>query len=164
MHTRRSFLLSSTSGLVLIATSGYALPVDAGESRIRLALVVGKDSPVSDISLPDLKRLYLGERINSAGVRLIPLNLSTTLRERAGFDKTVLNMTPDAIARYWVDRKIRGDSGPPKSLDSTDLVQRVVPRLEGAIGYVPAAEVRPEVKVVRIDGKLPTDGGYLLDI
>lgn len=163
MHTRRSFLLSSTSTLVLIATSSFALPVDAGEARIRLALVVAKDSPVTDISLPDLKRLYLGEHINASGQRLIPLNLAPLLRERTGFDKTVLNMAPDAVARYWIDRKIRGDSGPPKALDSADLVQRVVSRLEGSIGYAPTAELRPEVKVVRLDGKLPSDGGYPLE-
>lgn len=163
MHTRRSFLLSSTSTLVLIATSGYALPVDAGESRIKLALVVAKNSPVTDISMPDLKRLYLGERINAAGEHLIPLNLAPLTRERAGFDKTVLNMSPEAIARYWIDRKIRGDSGPPKALDTADLLQRVVARLEGAIGYVPAAELRPEVKIVRVDGKMPNDGGYPLE-
>jgi hypothetical protein len=163
MHTRRSFLVSSTSTLVLIATSGFALPVDAGEARIKLALVVGKDSPVSDISLPDLKRLYLGERINSAGQHLIPLNLVPLTRERSGFDKTVLNMSPDAIARYWIDRKIRGDSGPPKAIDSADLLQRVVTRLEGSIGYTPAGEIRSDVKPVRIDGKLPSDGGYALE-
>ena len=163
MHTRRSFLLTSASTLVLIATSSFALPVDAGEARIRLALVVAKNSPVSDISLPDLKRLYLGEHINVSGQRMIPLNLAPLLRERTGFDKTVLNMSPDAVARYWIDRKIRGDSGPPKALDSADLVQRVVGRLEGAIGYAQAAEIRPEVKVVRVDGKLPSDGGYPLE-
>src|SRR4051812_10838667 len=108
MHSRRSFLLSSTSTLVLIAASSFALPVDAGEARIRLALVVGKDSPVTDISLHDLKRLYLGEHVNAAGQRLIPLNLAPMLRERVGFDKTILNMSPDAVARYWIDRKIRG--------------------------------------------------------
>lgn len=163
MHSRRSFLVGSTSALVLIATSSFALPVDAGEARIRLALVVGKDSPITDIALPDLKRLYLGEHINAAGRRLIPLNLAPMLRERVGFDKTVLNMSPDTVARYWIDRKIRGDSGPPKSIDSADLVQRVVARLEGAIGYVQAAELRPEVKVLRVDGKLPNDGGYPLE-
>ena len=163
MHTRRSFLVSSTSTLVLIATSRFALPVDAGEARIKLALVVAKDSPVSDISLPDLKHLYLGERINAGGQRMIPLNLVPLMRERVGFDKTVLNMSPDAIARYWIDRKIRGDSGPPKAIDSADLLQRVVGRLEGSIGYAPAGEVRPDVKVIRVDGKAPSDGGYPLE-
>lgn len=163
MHTRRTFLVSSTSTLVLIATSSFALPVDAGEAGGKLALVVGKDSPVADISLPDLKRLYLGEHINAAGQRLIPLNLVPLMRERAGFDKAVLNMSPDAIARYWIDRKIRGDSGPPKAIESADLLQRVVARLEGAIGYAPVAEVRPDVKVIRVDGKAPNDPGYPID-
>jgi hypothetical protein len=163
MHTRRTFLVSSTSTLVLIATSGFALPVDAGEMRGKLALVVGKDSPVADISLPDLKRLYLGEHINEGGQRLIPLNLVPLMRERMGFDKAVLNMSPDAIARYWIDRKIRGDSGPPKAIDSADLLQRVVARLDGAIGYAPIAEIRPDMKVIRVDGKSPNDSGYSID-
>jgi hypothetical protein len=32
--------------------------------------------------------------------------------------------------------------------------------MEGAVAYVRADEVRPGVKVVRVDGKLPTDPGY----
>ena len=71
-------------------------------------------------------------------------------------------MTPEVVARYWIDRKIRGDSGPPKPIESADLLQRVVTRLDGAIGYVSATAVRPDVKVIQIDGKGPNDSGYPL--
>jgi hypothetical protein len=163
MKTRRSFLTACVGLSCLVATSGVATPVGAGEAKTRLAIVVAKDSPVSDISFYELKRLYLGERINAAGKRLLPLNLTPASRERGAFDKTVLSMSPEAIARYWVDRKIRGDSGPPKTIEPLDLLQRVVARLDGAIGYAPVNEMRPEVKALRIDGKGPNDSGYPLE-
>lgn len=163
MKTRRSFLSACVALSCLVATAGVTTPVGAGEAKTRLAIVVSKDSPVSDISIFELKRLYLGERINASGKRLLPLNLTPASRERGAFDKTVLSMSPDAIARYWIDRKIRGDSGPPKTIEPLDLMQRVVARLDGAIGYAPVNEIRPELKVIRIDGKAPGDNGYPLE-
>ena len=112
MKTRRSFLTACLGVSCLVATSGVTSPVGAGVAKTRLAIVVSKDSPVSDISFYELKRLYLGEKINASGKRLLPLNLTPNFPERGAFDRTVLGMSPEAIARYWVDRKIRGDSGP----------------------------------------------------
>jgi len=163
MKTRRSFLTVCLGVSCLLAASGVTTPVGAGEAKTRLAIVVSKDSPVSDISFYELKRLYLGEQISASGKRLLPLNLTPSTRERGAFDKTVLNMSPDAIARYWVDRKIRGDSGPPKTIEPLDLLQRVVARLDGAVGYAPVNDIRPELKAVRIDGKAPGDPGYPLE-
>jgi len=163
MKTRRSFLTVCLGLSCLVAAAGITTPVGAGEAKTRLAIVTSKDSPVSDISFYELKRLYLGEQINASGKRLLPLNLPPAFRERGAFDKIVLNMSPEQIARYWVDRKIRGDSGPPKSIEPLDLLQRVVARLDGAIAYAPVNEVRPELKVLRIDGKGPNDNGYPLE-
>jgi hypothetical protein len=163
MKTRRSFLTACVAISCLVATSGITTRVGADEAKTRLAIVVAKDSPVSDISFYELKRLYLGEHINAAGKRLLPLNLTPNSRERGVFDRTVLGMSPAAIARYWVDRKIRGDSGPPKAIEPLDLLQRVVARLDGAIAYAPVNEIRPELKAVRIDGKGPNDSGYPLE-
>jgi hypothetical protein len=43
-------------------------------------------------------------------------------------------------------------------------MQRVVARLDGAIGYVRADAVSSEVKVLRIDGKLPSDKDYPIEL
>lgn len=159
----RRFLLTTLAALSLLATAGVSSPVGAGEPKVRLAIVVAKDSPVTNLSIYELKRLYLGERVNAAGKRLVPFNLAPLSRERAGFDKTVLGMAPDAIARYWVDRKIRGESGPPKTVDPADVLQRVVVKLDGGVGYAPLNDLRPDVKTVHIDGKGPNDPGYPLE-
>ena len=159
MIKRRSLLASCLGLLTLSAWTSAATSVDA-EPKLRLAVVVAKDSPISEISIYDLKRLYKGETINVAGKRLVPLNLAPLSKERVGFDQAVLGMNPENVTRYWIDRKIRGQSGPPKTVDGADLLQRVVGRLDGAVGYVKVSDLRPEVKAIRIDGRGPKDSGY----
>jgi hypothetical protein len=71
-------------------------------------------------------------------------------------------MSPDQVASYWIDRKIRGQSGAPKAVGSGELVQKVVSKVEHSIAYVRLDQVRPEVRVIAIDGKLPSDAAYQL--
>jgi hypothetical protein len=160
MGTRRSFFICCV-GLVAVAATAAAGPaLGAGQGKVRLAVVVAKDSPIDDISFYDLKRLYQGETINVAGKRLVALNLPPMSEDRVRFDRAVLGMAPEVVARYWIDRKIRGQPGAPKSLETSDLVQRVVMRLAGGIGYARIADLKPDVKALRVDGKTLKDGGY----
>jgi hypothetical protein len=149
-------------GLAGVAAMAAAAPVLGGQ-KVRLAIVVAKDSPISDISFYDLKRLYQGEAVNANGKRLVPLNLSPQSEDRVRFDRAVLGLSPENVSRYWIDRKIRGQSGAPKSLESSDLVQRVVLRVDGAIGYARLSALKPDVKVLRVDGKTPKDSGYSVE-
>ena len=71
-------------------------------------------------------------------------------------------MSSEEVSRYWIDRKIRGESGAPKAVGSVELLQRVVSKLEHSVAYVRADQVRPEVRVVAIDGSVPGDSGYRL--
>ena len=71
-------------------------------------------------------------------------------------------MSPDEVARYWIDRKIRGEGGAPKAVGSVELLQRVVSKMEHSVAYVRADQVRPEVRIVAIDGAVPGDAGYRL--
>jgi hypothetical protein len=126
-----------------------------------LAVVVAKNSPVNALSLYELKHLYLGDYINGPdGKRLIPLHRAPNSPERVAFDASVLGMSPDQETAFWIDRRIRGESGSPRAIAQADLVQRIVAHIDGGLTYVRLNEVRPDVKIVRIDSKLPTDPGY----
>jgi len=133
-------------------------------STARLAVVVAKNFPVDNLSFADLKRLYMGDTIEASGKRVIPLALRMRSPERTTFDESVIGLAPDDVARYWVDRKIRGQSGPPKAIDSPLTLLRLVDKLDGSLGYVRADAVPSDVKVLRIDGKRPSDPGYRLSI
>ena len=134
---------------------------DAENASEELAVVTAKQSPLEGLSLSQLKRLYLGDAIQGpGGEKLLPLNRDPKSPERLGFDRSVLGMSPEAVARYWIDRKIRGQSGAPRAVDPGSVAERVVARLPGALVYVRAKEVGAEVKVIRVDGKKPGEPGY----
>jgi hypothetical protein len=155
MTTRKIGLLI----LVAVVTGAIGHPLRAGE-RMPLAVIVSKASPLSELSSAQLVRMYLGDLVDAGGGRLIPLNRAITSEERAEFDRVVLGKSPDEVARYWIDRKIRGQSGAPKAVEPVDVYERVIAKLDGAVGYVRINEIGGDVKVLRIDGKAPTDRGY----
>jgi hypothetical protein len=156
---RRSalFVLSLTPALVIEATSRVAW---AG--NIELAVVVDKKSPIGGLSFHELKQLFKGERMKDpAGSWMVPINCAMGSPERTSFDDLVLGMSPDVVKSYWIDRKIRGQSGAPKELPSTSLILAMLGKVPGAIAYVNAKEAG-NAKVVKIDGRLPGDASYAL--
>lgn len=159
METRRQLIVLGTTSVVSLFLAPFMVQA-AGPSE-PLAVVVAKHGALEALSLPDLKRLFMGESIvGPGGQKLIALNRDPKSAERVGFDRSVLGMSPEAVARYWIDRKIRGQSSAPKSIEPAVVLQRVVAKLGGAVGYVRAAEVIADVKIVRIDGRRPGDAGY----
>ena len=156
MKTR---ILSSLVVVAAVMTSSLGQSLHAGE-RIPLAVIVSRANPLNELSSAQLMRMYMGDMVDSGGGRLIPLNRATASEERQQFDRVVLGKSPEEMARYWIDRKIRGQSGAPKAVEPVDVYERVVAKLDGAVGYVRVGDVRGDVKIVRIDGKGPTDPGY----
>lgn len=126
-----------------------------------LVVVVATANPMADISRANLRRAFLGEPTNGPGGKLIPLNQTPGTGARTQFDRIVLGLEPDAVARFWIDQRIRGAGGAPRAVAASMLV-RVIPQLAGTIGYVRATELGPGMKAVTIDGKKPGDPSYLL--
>jgi hypothetical protein len=126
-----------------------------------LVVVVAAANPMADISRANLRRAFLGEPTSGPGGKLIPLNQPPGTPARTQFDRIVLDLEPEAVARFWIDQRIRGQGGAPRSVAVSMLV-RVVPQLAGTICYVRANEVGPGMKAITIDGKKPGDPGYLL--
>jgi hypothetical protein len=159
MLTRRSFIATWLASLALLGAVGATTPTRA-KNPTRLAIVVASDSPITELSSHDLKRVYGGDQVNSAGKRVVPLNQGAESPDRIGFDQVVLGLSAEEAARYWIDRKIRGQSGSPKAIDPPNLLLKVVMRLSGSVAYVQPGLVQSGLKVIRIDGKLPDDKGY----
>jgi hypothetical protein len=84
----------------------------------------------------------------NGGGRIVPFNFPPKHEVRVDFDRAVLEMSPEEVARYWIDRRIRGGTPPPKSVNNAALIVRLVSKLEGAIGYVPRSSVDPSVRIV----------------
>jgi hypothetical protein len=140
-----------------------ALALVRGTARAegeKLVVVVAKGSPVTSLSKSELKRCFLGEPLSAGGKTLVPFNSEPTKPVRAGFDSGVLGMSPSEVGRFWVDRKVRGQSAAPRSLPSIAHVVKVVAKFPNAISYVPASQLTPELQPVAIDGIAYTDARY----
>ncbi len=135
----------------------------AAESRgVELAVVIAQNSPLKELSFGDLRRLFTSEPMSDpSGTRLVPLNHPPRTPDRVGFDRVVLGMDPDTVGKFWLDRRIRGQSGAPRTVDSLGMLLKVVARLPGAIGYVRPQYMR-EVSALKIEGLLPGKPGYRL--
>lgn len=157
---RTKGLLGLACALFVVGLSATS-PADSGP--VTLVVVVGPSSAWDDVSMNTLRNVFSGETVEDpSGQKLVPFNQPPHTPDRVGFDRVVLDMSPDEVARYWIDRKIRGHSGPPRTIDNTALLKRVVARLPGAISYVKREEADSTVKVLKLDGKRPLDPGYPL--
>jgi len=132
-------------------------------NRIVLAVVVAKSSAVQDLSLLELKRIFTtaGDS-DPSGQRFVPFNHPPHTTDRVAFDKIVLELSADEVSQFWIERKIRGMPGPPRSVDSLSLLLRLIARLPGAIGYARPSQLAGDVRAIRINGKLPNDATYPL--
>jgi ABC-type phosphate transport system substrate-binding protein len=88
--------------------------------------------------------------------------ITIVLRDPAAADmqlilRKVFNMTADEARTF-----IHAHAGTMVVADSDDAVQRFVANTRGAIGVVDLYSLIKDVRVVKIDGKLPVEQGYLL--
>jgi hypothetical protein len=150
------------AGTLLALVALAPRPVRAG-NEVALAVIVSPSSKVTNIAMADLRRVFQSERLTDPdGNRLIALNHPPKTADRVGFDWVVMGMDAEGVGRFWIDRKIRGGSGPPRTVESLATLRRVVEKLPGAVGYLRPAQLSNEVRAVRVDGKLPEDPGYPL--
>lgn len=149
------------SGIALLLLCSSVGTAFAGEP---LAVIVHKDSAVTNLSQHDLRAIFLRRKTKwPSGDQIRILNWTPRSSTRVAFDKAVLKMSAEQVAAYWVDQRIRGMGMPPRSIGSHRLIQGIVGRIKGFISYLPKGQLdAARVKVLRVDGKLPDDPKYPL--
>lgn len=158
---RRTLLLEL--GALPLAALVPALPrAVLAQTSVRLVVIVARDNPLMDVSTVELRKLFMRGSDSIQGKPLVPLNHAPSTPLRAKFDRVILGMSEAQVGRYWIDRRLRGQSGPPRSADSPQLLKRVVAHLNGAISYLPAEQLDGTVRALTIDGISPTDPRYTL--
>ncbi len=144
MTTRRNLLLVML--LPVAALTSTKGSVAAGEV---LAVIVNKSNPIATLAQNELRPLFQTTKKSwGSGEDVVPINLPEDSALRADFDKAVLGLDPERVARYWTDRKVRGGARPPVRVPTTSAVLKAVASKPGAIGYVRLSEVNNSVKVV----------------
>jgi hypothetical protein len=140
---RRAFLVF---GLASTALAFWQGPIFAAQ---KIAVVVHPKNSVKSLGLDEIEAIFKALRRSwPGGKRILPFNLPARHPLRVAFDRAALHMEPDAVARYWIDQRVRGGQHPPTQVPSSKMMLQVVASLESSIGYVPIGEVAGGVKVV----------------
>ena len=132
----------------LFAVCADSTGVDAEDTSGDLAVIVHLDNPAKP-NASTLEALFLRkERSWSNGEPVIVFNLGPENPNRINFDHVVLAMSPDEVARYWLDQRIRGGGTAPREVGEPALVVKLVAKLKTAIAYVPARSDLRDVRVI----------------
>lgn len=145
-----------------IVFSPQAIGQDDGASPI--AIVVHKETPVSDLTLNELRNIFLAnQQFWSDRSRIILLVRAPQSDERDFILNRIYQMDEAQFRQYWIAKMFRAEvSRGPKIVFSTDMMLELVVAIPGSISFTKADQVTGDVRLVRIDGKLPSDDGYPL--
>jgi ABC-type phosphate transport system substrate-binding protein len=126
-----------------------------------VAVVVNAKNPVNNLSAPELRKLLAGEKHAWAGGRPVQLFVrGQDTSERAVLLK-ILGMSESEYKAYWSAQVFRGDAAAePVVLPSNGMQREAVAAYPGAIALVSLQDVKPGMKIVKVDGHMPTEGGY----
>jgi hypothetical protein len=141
--------------LMMAASLIASEPVTAGnDPPIDLAVVVNRAVPVRQLSASELESIFTASRSTwPDGSSVAVFSYAPEDSTRRIFDLAVLRMSPDEVARFWLDQRIRGGPRPPRQVPDPALALRLVAKLPGTIAYVPESMVNNTVTVVaRIKG------------
>lgn len=137
-----------------------------GSPEQSLAIVVNRANPVDNMSFSELRKIFLGRRSHwSNGRRIAVVMLDYGQPERETVLERIYQMDENGYRNYFLRGMFRGEVfTSPKTLVSPTVVRKFVFNAPGAIGYMRDSDVDNSVKVLRIDGHLPLDKEYSLQI
>lgn len=146
--------------LLLCALLWAAWPVS--ESRAAddpLAVIVNRQNETGNLSQAELARIYRGESENwPDGQRIVAVTRPVESEIRRQFYRLVLKVGPN---QQFVPA---GTFAPfePMVLQSAAATRKLVARIPNVVGYIFFSEADETVKILKIDGRLPSEPGYPL--
>jgi hypothetical protein len=156
-----------SGGILPVALIGVLLTAGPVQARARepIAVIVHKQVPVEELSLTELRRIFLGER------QFWSRNLTITLLmpprdspERQVLLRKIYGQRSEAqYQHHWINKLFSdGTQIAPKITGSPEMSASLARVIPGAIALVPADRIPEGVKVLRIGGKRPGESGYPL--
>lgn len=127
----------------------------------QIAVVVHPDNSVTDISLSDLKRIYLGKVTSYESGDAIVLTGNQKLDE--AFYQQVLDMSVRRVRKHWMKVVFEGEyATPPTAFDDLAELRKFINRNKGAIGFVKLSDVDSTLKMLTVEGLDPEAEDYPL--
>lgn len=154
----------SRRAIVLLALCSLSAFVSSAKESV-LTVIVNSSNSLESISKTRLRALLMGEIDQWANKSQITLVQREPTSQ--AFQKTlrlILHMTEAEYSRWLLQNEFRGRKLPLiKILNSDESASKFVFNVPGAVAItdgVPSGSISSEIKILRVDGKLPGDPGY----
>ena len=140
------------SAVILLLAIGLAAPCFAHH----MAVVVSKQNGVTTMTAAQLSRIFRAETKKWPDGRSITVVLHRSSRGETITLQRLNKMSSEQWQAWVADHK---DS--LKLVDSDEEVLSYVETTPGAVGLVDVRSVNDRVTIIRVDGKVPMEEGYL---
>ncbi|MGC4078960.1 MAG: hypothetical protein QM702_18340 [Rubrivivax sp.] len=111
-------------------------------------IVVIAHPGITRVDVPTLQRLYTGRAVEVGGAPAEPVNAAPGTPSRARFLSQVVQLDDGRYVAYWTVRRHVGRGVPPRELKTAAEIIAYVQSTPGAIGYIPASDLKPGLNVV----------------
>jgi ABC-type phosphate transport system substrate-binding protein len=156
--------LRITLALLLLSSLCITANAHAQAGKNDIAVVVHPDTPVTDMTVAEVRKVFVGERQYwTSNMPVILLVRAPVAREREVVLKVIYQMTESQFKQFWIAKIFRSEAvSAPKIVYSSDMANQILAAVPGSIGFVDAKSVAPGLKVVKVNGQLPGEAGYPL--
>jgi len=114
-----------------------------------IMIIGNKDVPVSELSINEIRSIFLGEKVKwSNDQAIIFVILKTDLHD--AFLKEYVGNTASQYRNYWRKMVFTGKSKSPKSFNTPEELIGYVSDTGGAIGYIPSEAYQDKVKNISV--------------
>src|SRR5579863_2266680 len=128
-----------------------------------VAVVVNAGNPASAITLSDLRKTFSREKRSWPGGIPVKLIVRTPGCHERLVLLRLLKMSEGDYQQYWTAQVLRGEAtSPPVAVPSVGMQKEAIMTFLGAITLVDEKDVKPGMKVIKVDGHLPGESGYSL--
>jgi PBP superfamily domain len=129
-----------------------------------VAVVVNDHNPVTKMSRAELRKIFAGqERSWPAGLPIKIFVRAPGTQERGALLK-LLGMTEREYKQYWIGQIFRGEAeDEPSTLPSNGMQREALVAYPGGVALVNSQDVKPGMKVLKVEGRMPGDAGYPLN-
>jgi len=140
-------------GLAVLAPAGGSGQTPAERAPF-LTIIVNAENPVTELSVTDLSRIYLGKKtLWDSGPRISPAMLGEDRPVVKEFIEKDVRRTVDQYRAYWKHMVFSGGGTAPRSFRTPAQVIDLVAREPGGIGILAGPPGDERVKVVEVKGR-----------
>ena len=133
------------------------------QSNTDVAVVVNPSNPVSNLTTVALRKLFVADTRTWPGGTPVKLIIRAPGAHEREVVLRLLHFSEDEYGRYWINQAYRGEGVEPVAVFSNGMQKEAVAGISGAIALIDARDLKPGMKVLKIEGKLPGEEGYPLN-